>query len=497
MRPIEILLSLANLLTFFASVVPCLGAGRWKRHSAPIALLVAVAQATTEGPRWQMIPAYTLAGLIFLVWLLRNNVPSHRLVEHMEINRLAVGPAAVLSALVVVASIALPMGLPVFRFPHPGGPHKIGTLTYHWVDTGRLEIFTADPNARRELVVQIWYPATAKNPLSRRAPYVQDAVPLARELARLKDLPEFSFEHLKYVTTHAIPSALVADDKPDYPVLIFLEAANGFRQMNTFQIEELVSHGYIVAAIDQPYTAASVRFPDGRQANGLSLDRMKPLIRQSYNPAGQAPTLNGRTFEDGIITYLAQDVVFTLNQLTAINQADPNGILTGRLDLRRGGIFGVSLGGIVGGEACRLEPRLLACLVMDAPMPTNVIRAGLQQPTMWITRDAKTMELEGWPRIEIDEHRTTMRAAFDSLRGDGYFVQVPGMFHVNLTDVPYWSPLFSWLGVAGPINGQRAHSIVNAYSLAFFDWHLKGQPEALLKGPTGRYPEVLFEGRRP
>ena len=68
MRPIEILLSFANLLTFFALVVPCLGAGSWKRHSAPIALLVAVAQATMNGPRWQMVPAYTLAGLIFPFW---------------------------------------------------------------------------------------------------------------------------------------------------------------------------------------------------------------------------------------------------------------------------------------------------------------------------------------------------------------------------------------------------------------------------------------------
>ena len=71
------------------------------------------------------------------------------------------------------------------------------------------------------------------------------------------------------------------------------------------------------------------------------------------------------------------------------------------------------------------------------------------------------------------------------------------MFHVNVSDIPYWSPLFSWLGVAGPIDGQRAYSIVNAYSLAFFDRHLKGQLEALLKGPRGRYPEVLFEGRQP
>jgi hypothetical protein len=139
---------------------------------------------------------------------------------------------------------------------------------------------------------------------------------------------------------------------------------------------------------------------------------------------------------------------------------------------------------------------------MDAPMPTDVVQAGLQQPTMWITRDAETMRLErrragGWSEVDISEHQVTMRTTFENLRGDGYFVRVPGMFHVNLTDVPYWSPLLSRLGVTGPIDRQRAYSIVNAYSLAFFDRHLKGQPRVLLKGPTEQYPEVLFETCQP
>ena len=410
-------------------------------------------------------------------------------------NRVAIRLAVVLGLLVLAVAIALPIVRPVFRFPHPSGPYEIGTLTYHWVDTSRAEIFTADPNARRELMVQIWYPAQGKAS-SPRAPYVQDADTLALALARLKHLPTFVFGQLKNVTTNAIPSAPAANDKPNYPVLIFLEGANGFRQMNTFQVEELASHGYVVAAIDQPYTAASVVFPDGYQATGLSLDQMKPLIRQSYSPVDKAPTLNGRTFKDGIITYLAQDVVFTLNQLATLNFADSNGILTGRFDLQRVGTFGVSLGGIVGGQACRLEPRLRACLVMDAPMPTDVVQAGLQQPTMWITRDAKTMQIEGWPQIEIDEHQTTMRAAFNSLRGDGYFVQVPGMFHANLTDIPYWSPIFAWLGVTGPLDRRRAHDVINVYSLAFFNRHLRSRPEELLDGSASRYNEVVFERRQ-
>ena len=496
MRPVETLFLLANLLTFFVLAVPLPSAVRWMRYSAPIALVIAVAQVLVEGQRWQMVPAYALTGLFLLVWLLRNNIPLHSPVRQILNPRAAVGAAVVLSLLGLVASIALPIVLPVFRFPPPGGPYAIGTLNYHWVDADRPEIFSTDPNDRRELMVQIWYPAKA-DPSSPRATYVQDADALARALAQVKNWPEFTFAHLKYVRTNAFTSAAVADDKPNYPVLIFLEGASGFRQMNTFQVEELVSHGFIVVAIDQPGTAASVVFPDAHEATGLPLDQMKLLIRQSYSPADKAPTLNGQAFKHGIVTYLAQDITFTLNQLAALNQLDPNGILAGRLDLQRAGTFGVSLGGIVGGEACRLEPRLRACLLMDARMPTDVVKAGLQQPTMWITRDAKTMQLEGWPQMEIDEHQGTMRAAFESLRGDGYFVQVPGMFHVNLTDIPYWSPLWSWLGVTGPIDGQRAHSIINAYSLAFFDRHLKDQPGALLNGPTGQYPEVLFEKRRP
>jgi hypothetical protein len=49
--------------------------------------------------------------------------------------------------------------VPVFRFPQPTGPCAIGTLTCHWVDADRREVFTSAPDDRRELVVQLWYPA--------------------------------------------------------------------------------------------------------------------------------------------------------------------------------------------------------------------------------------------------------------------------------------------------------------------------------------------------
>ena len=384
---------------------------------------------------------------------------------------------------------------PAFTFPTPTGPYGIGTVTYHWVDADRPEVFTADSANRRELMVQVWYPAEG-DASAPHAPWIADAGSVASGLARLLNVPALTFGHLKDITSNAIPSAPVAYDKSSYPVLLFLEGFGVFQHMNTFQVQELVSHGYVVAAIDQPYTAGAVTFPDGRQIAGLSRDELEPLVRQSYSPVDAAPSLNGRVFEDGIASYLAGDASYALDQLAIVNRDDPNGILTGRLDLMHAGLFGFSLGGIVGSEACRLDSRLRACLLMDAPMPADVVQGGLRQPAMWITRDADSMRLERWSERDIEEHIRTMRAVFEGLPGDGYYVQVPGMFHLNLTDTPLLSPLASSLGLSGPIGSQRAHDIVNAYSVAFFDRYLQARPAALLDGPAGQFPDVLFERRR-
>ena len=496
MRPLEALLLSANLLTFASLAFP--RAKRWMPHLAAAAPLIAIAQVLLEGPRWEMAPAYALTATFFLVWLNRSiaphpagNKPAHQFVRV---------PGIVIGVSGLAAAIALPLILPVFSFPTPTGPYGIGTLTYHFVDASRPEIFSADPEARRELMVQIWYPAKVDKQLP-RALYIPDAEAVTSAFARIHDRPEFLFGRFKYVATNAIPSAPAAGGQTGYPVLLFLEGATGYRQMNTFQVEELVSHGYIVAALDQPGAAADVVFPDGREVGGLSLGQMA-LIRQSYLPSGPAPMLNGRSFESGVIGFLAQDITFTLDRLASVNRADPNGILTGKLDLRRAGVFGVSLGGIVAAEACQTEPRLSACLVMDAPMSASVVETGLRQPSMWITRDAASMRLEreragGWPEEEIHAHLSSMRAVYERLPGAGYFVQVPGMFHSNFLDVPLWSPLASAFGLTGPIDGRRARGIVNAYSLAFFERHLKGQTPELFNGPSMQYPEVLFETRQP
>ena len=342
MRPFEILLLIADFLAFFSRVVPLPASVRWMRLFAPAALLAAIVQVLVEGSRWQMIPAYVLAGLFCLVWLAQIAAPAG-----LDAGRLWIRiPLMALRILLLAISTGLPLVFPVFHLPQPTGPYAIGTLTYHWVDRDRPEMFTAATDDRRELVVQIWYPAVDA-PSAPRASYIPDARALA-PLARMIHLPGFFLDQLQYVKTHAIPAAPAAGQSSD-PVLIFSAGRGGFRQESTRMFEELVSHGYIVAAIDSPYASSGVVFPDGRL---VTIDpRLLP------GPSGGFPA-DLEFFDTVVVPYLAQDVSFTVDQLTVLNQADPNGVLTGRLDLQRIGMFGPSLGGLVGAEACYRDSRL-------------------------------------------------------------------------------------------------------------------------------------------
>jgi predicted dienelactone hydrolase len=304
-RPLEVLLVLANLVTFLGLVVPQLGGWRWMKYSAPLGVLIAVAQVAVEGARWQMWPAYALSLLFLGLWFVRRRrVVGAERRRRSTLNRVAQILGVTLGVLVLALSVALPLLIPVFRLPKPTGPYAVGTVTYHWIDSTRTEVFTDDPNDRRELMVQVWYPARDV-PGARRAPYIEHPEALA-PLARLFKLPGFVFSHLGYVTTNAVPSAPTTDGGP-FPVTIFAHGRGGYRQHNTMQIEELVSHGYVVAAMDEPGAATGVVFPDGR---------LVPFDPRMFDPIDPGHPV----FLDSVIPFLAQDASFTFDRLTTLNQ---------------------------------------------------------------------------------------------------------------------------------------------------------------------------------
>ena len=497
MRALELILSIVNVCALTALVAPRLRASRWLRLVAPTSTVIAVSQILIEGSRWQMVPAYLMAAAFLLVWLASAAQKPKRAIKRAGSMIAAVAKAAamVLAGIVLAVSIALPTILPVFSFPKPTGQYKIGTVTYHWIDGNRPELFTTNPKEHREIVAQVWYPAVQTR-ISRRAPYIEDAGIVTPVLARLFHLPSFFFSYFRYVDTNAELHAPVVHGTARYPVLIYLSGLAGFRTSSMFQIQTLVSHGYIVVGLDQPGASAAVRVSDGQTISVLPRAQIQPLIDQSIDPVSSAPRLLGRPMPKGMLPYFAEDVRYAIDKLVTLDEASSGDILAERMDLHHIGVFGVSLGAMVAAEAAFLDSRIDATLMMDAAMPESVVRGGLQQPAMWMTRPASSMRLErsrsgGWTEENIAQTLSSMQAVFNAHKpGSAYYLDMPGMFHVDFTDLPCWSPITEQLGLTGPVDGCRMLAAINAYSLAFFDQYLKGAVAPLLEGLARQYPGV-------
>lgn len=402
--------------------------------------------------------------------------------------------AVIAVATALVAGVILWMViLPVPRFPQPTGPYAIGTRIYSWTNTSQPEPFTSDPNDHRQLVVQIWYPALGQGT---PYPYMDSSEPM-KVLAKHFHIPAFLLRSIQNAPTHAVKDAAAAVGR--FPVLLNPAGLLAFRSASLFWIEELTSHGYIVVGLDQPGVSAATVLANGqviRAMDKAAFDRYMPLALSGAS--NQWPIINGVVLPGGIIPYLAGDVSFVLSQVEVLDRADK--VLAGHMDTARAGIFGMSLGGYVAPEACHRDERFRACLAVDAGKTATVARDGLLQPLMIISRDGAVMRAErrkagGWPEPEIAHTILTQRAIFAHNRGPAYYVTMNGMFHANWTDAPLWSPLVSWLGLAGPIDPYQGFATTNAYSLAFFDRHLKGNRTALLDHVCGPHPSARLEAR--
>ncbi|HBS47004.1 MAG TPA: acetylhydrolase, partial [Paenibacillus sp.] len=260
MRWIEIMLVLFNVLMLGGLMLGRPKSQRGWLIGGGISAVLLLVHAFVEGLRWPMIPMY-LVTLWAIVGGVRPFFRSTARAERKPRQRwktLILGGVGVVYAAV---SIALPLLFPVFSFAEPTSPYEIGTVTYHWTDSAREEKFTKTSGDSRELMVQIWYPASSEA-TGKKAPYLSDPAPYIEGLHEFLHLPEFLFSGFNLVNTHAIANAGLADTESKYPVLLFSHGFMGYRNQNMFQVEQLASHGYIVVGIEHAYSSVASAFPD-------------------------------------------------------------------------------------------------------------------------------------------------------------------------------------------------------------------------------------------
>ena len=367
------------------------------------------------------------------------------------------------------------------QLPIPSGPFGIGRVGYDWTDNARPDRYSKDPQAHRELMVYLWYP-TSQKAAETKGTYL----PAAKEMDATPDIQHRIQQEFEgnwplivsgAITSHVKDAAPVAKNPKRFPVVFFSHGSGGTSFESTSLIEDLVSHGYVVVAIEHTYTAIAVAFSNGK------------IVLQDTGPAGLTPQQRfQRMMEQAAagISEGAADIRFVLNKLTELNSADAQHfLLAGRLDLNSVAAMGHSAGGAFVARACQLDERFKACVDLDgtmvpvAALPEYPDGKTMQQPLLLLEAYRPESRMGG-THAQIEDYFKKKEAQLQSCPAGSYDVVLksPGMYHGSFSDYPL-------LAAAGDANATAValHNLhlTQIFTRAFLDKYLKHETQPLFQ----------------
>ena len=366
--------------------------------------------------------------------------------------------------------------------PVPTGPFAVGRVTIEIVDRSRLEPPSPDPSYRT-LVVDVWYPAEKSDGPS--APYL-DAAAFERALGEtgLRRQLGGAYDAIKggRVLTHAVIRAPFSHSAGRAPVLIFSPGGGLVREVYAAQLEDLASHGFVVAAMTHPYDGIVTVHSDGRWI--------------TYDPKRwpQIPSFVGE-WNLNQHEWHARDIRVVLDELERLDRAANSALrFAGHLDLQRIGAFGHSFGGVAAAKTCQTDHRFAACLNQDGlaawrPFDADGGSWTTTQRFMVIQRagDPGPPPDEELARMKITREQATALFAQLNREHDGA-LRLPGgayevvldrtkTTHMDFTDLPLLGA-----GTSEDADARaRVVATVRGLTLAFFEWSLRGKRPALLQ----------------
>ena len=327
-------------------------------------------------------------------------------------------------------------------------------------DTSRPDPWVAGVNAR-ELMVSLWYPAVPSD--GRRARYMTPAESGLQLTSRgITGIPQ---DTLSTVETNAVSDARPAGRQHSLPLVVLSPGFTNSRSTLTALAEDLASHGYVVAGIDHTYESFATAFPDGRVTTGR---------------ARQAPR-RGRAFWEKVVAGRAADVCFVLGELTGAHPAWPGAAL---IDPSRMAMAGHSAGGAAAISAMLADSRIRAGIDMDGATHARIPDHGLSLPFLFLGKQSNYTPGSGGAV-------TTWERDWKLLTGWKRWLLVAGAIHASFTDLALLADQIG-IDTGAVMSGARSLDITRAYVRAFFDQHLRAEPQVLLDEPSPRYPEVTF-----
>ena len=478
MQFFELLFLLAS--TFLLVLICFFGQRRkFQIRCFQIGLAVLIIHLFFEMPRWQMAFCY-LTFLLTALLLLKHST-----------SYLFFRILGCISGLLLIATSAFyAIMMPIAELPTPAGAYTIGSTNFTITDESRDERLTEHPTDKRELFVEVWYPANLEE--VEDLPKVQ---PLWQELYTGEmDIVRFFMQYLKKIDTHTYPDVPPNLDHAPFPVLLYNHGLQMFTSQSTLLMEHLASHGYIVVSIAHPYESLRVNLPNAGtvlpefitsmekfnesltwiEKNSGPIRAAKDSMAKVQNREERAQIML-RAIENSemntMVSEWEKDTHFVLNQLTRSRElALP---FQKSMDTSRIGIMGMSIGGAVAAEYAKANDRIKAAINIDGLQYGKRNKDSLNVPFMMIySEDGKNLN----DFLMLNSKEDYFEFTFENAR------------HADFTDMTLIWPVMRMYGQLGDIPGERMTQLSNEVILNFWDSHLKNKP--FQEFEKKQYPEL-------
>ncbi|TXK84332.1 carboxylic ester hydrolase [Paenibacillus sp. N3.4] len=411
-----------------------------------------------------MIPAYIVTVLLTLQVFIK---PRNTNVSKKWGVQLSAGAGIAVAA---IAMITVPTLFPILTFPKTTGEYAVGTQAFHLVDHNRKEFVVPNSQVYRELMVQVYYPA--EKGTGTPAPYSENIHALTQQLSATQGFPYIATTHLGLTKTHSYKDATPLQASKKFPLLLFAHGMSLYSQQNTFQLEELASHGYVIVALNFTGDAATTVFPDGKQVNFTPIE-------------------NTITFLNNRIKLWEQDAAFVLDEVTKADFDHTFNPIAKLIDYDHIGMLGHSFGGATSAQMLVKDDRIKAAIDMDGglygdPMP----EAGPGKPFMLMNAEASIKfmkEAYGGEPGNRDELFVESYLRNKTIERPGvYTTIIPKTNHGSFTDLAAISPIIN----EPEADVNSIFQLINEMALGFFDKNLKGINENKLKEIQESHPEI-------
>jgi hypothetical protein len=306
------------------------------------------------------------------------------------------------------------------------------------------------------------------------------------------------------LVTHVFDDAPFAPGDERFPLLVFSHGWGNPSFLYTAELEDLVSHGYIVMAVEHPYDTAYTEFSDG----SITFFAHKAFDDAAKKPHG----LNEYARER--VEVMAQDNRFAIGAILKLaSTKSANEPFYNRIDADKIAAVGHSIGGLASARTCQIDSRVRACVDQDSidyrgsPFAASDLATVENQPfflfvvssaDIWSSkivnptdRDLAQQKLS---RMDYDnlirEEQANQDHQMSAISGGSYrlmLLDLPDFVHRSFSDLTLLA------ASVDHANALHNFQVFESYMLAFADKYLKGLPAPLLDDDKGADPRAVLE----